>query len=242
MLKDLLYGPARLESGSGAVIQVRSMVLEPDLITELAQLVEERTGHSELRAGPIGDPAAGGSEIVTAESIRTLPTWQLTRLALHGGATGEGGPIYVDFRYGMQPAIIANEPGDRQLMYEIADRLDAEGKPRIHWHRQLGALPWLTCVVIMASWVGVVAAERPGPSWIVFGSLVAVVMAASSWHMTTALERHLRPGWPGHLIRPMSRAEVRAHRASRRAGLKQAAITVPAAAFLGALAQWLFTR
>ncbi|MGY0388187.1 hypothetical protein ACWZJV_14560 [Nocardioides sp. WG-D5] len=242
MLKELLYGPARVESGGGAVVQVRSMVLEPDLIAELAQLVAERTGHSELRAGPIGDPSEGPSEIVAAENIRTLPTWQLTRLVLHGGTTGEGGPIFVDFRYGTQPVIIANEPGDRRLMTEIADRLDAEGKPRINWHRLLGVMPWLICVVIVAAWVGVIAAERPGPSWIVFGSLVAVVMSASSWHMTAALERRLRPGWPGHLIRPMSRAEVRAHRASRRAGLKQAAITVPAAAFLGALAQWIFTR
>jgi hypothetical protein len=241
MLSNLLYGPVRDERDG--VIQIRSMVLELDLIGELVTRISDQLGHAELTVQSLED--MGPSETITVGDLRNAPTWKLARLSLTGG---EDRCLHVDLRFGSQPAISANDseirPRPLELAREIANRITAEGKPRINWRRFSALLPWLGVLSIPASWIGVVVSQWPSASVLVFGTLATIMLMGSGWHLGSVVHANMirRGRWPGHLVRPLSRQDVRAQRASRHADLKLAAVTIPSGALLGWLIPWLFTR
>lgn len=159
--------------------------------------------------------------------------------ATAGGPSATG--VILDLRYGQQPTVASNGVDD-DLMRTIADRLDAEGRPRLYWQRWIDGLPWLLVALLIASWMWLIIDERPSPSFAVLSTLLTLLAAIPAHRLGQSLRGHAGLRFPGHVIRTISRAELRAQRANRRADLKLALMTIPAAAFLGAFGQWLFSK
>jgi hypothetical protein len=163
----------------------------------------------------------------------------VTRLRLAGGPNANG--VVVDLRFGQQPTVMSNGIDD-DLMRMLVARLEAEERPRLYWQRWIEGLPWLLVLALVGSWAWFVLAERPATSLTVFGAMVSVISGLGAYELWTRLRRRVGLRFPGHVIRTISRTELRAERASRRADLKLALVTVPAGAFVGAIAQWLLSR
>jgi hypothetical protein len=67
-----LNGPSRVDHGNW--IGTRSMIIEPDLVREMADLMIARSGEATLLISPLDDSEPFGT--LGLDQLREAPTWQ----------------------------------------------------------------------------------------------------------------------------------------------------------------------
>ncbi|MEU0093895.1 hypothetical protein [Kribbella sp. NPDC006257] len=238
MAFDWLYGPKRDELGTQ--IYMRSLVLEPDTVRDIARLVEEHYNEVKVRWHPV-DPRmqlVGGPDTPPAEpfdlaQIAKRPDWEIRKLAIHG-------PLFnVDLREGHRPSITRepNQEGAAALAERIFEKLYAEGRPRIMWKPLLARGPFLLIALMVVTWIWYLIDKTPPLSLGVAGSLITLCAGAASVNLVLEHARKVAgyAGYPGHRIRTVDREELRKRRADRWANLRVALISGGAVAILSAI-------
>lgn len=229
---DWIYGPEM--RGEPPNVALRGLVLEPDTVREILDLVEAETGAATLSyAADTGAP-----QPIDPKKIETTPEWQLRRLRIDGG--GDSG-LYVALQDGGWPSVQASS-GYTELVRQIAHKMLEEGQPRPDWRNRAHWLPTFAAFAVLATWAWVLIDLTPPVSVAAFGTLVA----AACTEAFVLLRRQMLPSHPfrspGHRIRTMSRLETRQRLADRNAQVKVGAITGVVGLIIGAVGKAVIGR
>jgi hypothetical protein len=241
MAFDWLFGPQRSDRENQIVM--RSMVLEPDTVQEVAAMVQHHFGEVYVCFHPNRGAADGAVPNRMDPSIGQLDLnqlaseadWRLRRLAIHGSS-----PFVVDLRAGIRPTISfqEGEPGARELAERIFERLNNEGRALVIWSRFFAAIPLAAVLVLVGSWVWFVAMNRPPVSLALAGSLVVLFAGTTGRAQYRSLQNRAGMSYPGHRVRTLNREDIRLRRADRHANLRIGVITAIAGAAVSAALIW----
>jgi hypothetical protein len=241
MAFDWLLGPrVRIDEMGSAII--RPLVLEPDTVREIYGMVGEKCqGATLYRLGLDNTKPAEERDI---DQIETMPDWERRRLLI---SEIGGSRLTVELMENSQPRVTAVQgimltTDERdidwpsvlpRLQHDIVEKLYAEGRHRIPTPQIVARLPYVGWLLVVAAfaWYGL-ATEPPLSLW-AFG----VGMLAAAWVTALLLKERLAssidPLFRGHVIRTISRADIRRSRADRWANVKLSAITLPLGAVVG---------
>lgn len=238
MAFDWLYGPP--VTSSTHEMRLRGCVITTSTVRDAFEILRQHDNASSIEI----DLPGGGK--VSPDDLDTLGDWQLQGLRLLSSVGDTGPMLFVNLAIDGQATITFFEAHDEGVALLVASTILADGRPRMQVARQFGRIrawwPTILLTVMAAACLWFIVDTRPPVALAVI--LIGVLVLA--WWLSRAPQRELNRTtprrYPGHLVLPMSRAEIRASRANThrdlRIGLLVAVISGP----LGALLTILFTK